>query len=227
MDARADVNSDDYRRVRVVMDKAIDDLERLGAEIVDPVTIPNVIDRVTRAYDGNVFETEPAINAYLAERPNAPVKTLREILLSGKVVPSRARALMNSVGRSLDDPGFAQVQRLAEETRQFVLTLMADNRLDALAYATFDQPPGRIAHDVMTKLVVEDMTGIGNNRRLSPVIGFPAMTVPAGFTSDGLPVGIELMARPYAEPTLFRFAYTYEQATRHRRPPASVPILRR
>jgi amidase len=227
MDARTDVVSDDYRRVRVVTDKAVADLKSLGAEVVDPITIPAVIDLVTKAYDGNVFETESAINAYLAERPHAPVKNLREILLSGKVAPARARTLITSLGRSRDDPGYAQVQRIAEETRQIILTLMADHRLDALVYATFDQSPGRIAHDVMTRTVVDDMTGLGNNRRLSPAIGFPAMTVPAGFTSDGLPVGLELMARPYAEPTLFRFAYAYEQATRQRRPPATVPALRR
>ena len=226
MDARTDVVSDDYARVRVVTDKAVADLKSLGAEIVDPITIPAIIDLVTKGYDGNVFETEAAIDAYLAERPRAPVKTLREILLSGKVAPARARTLITSLGRTRDDPGYAQVQRVAEEIRQTVLSLMADHRLDALVYATFDQPPAPIPHDVMTRTDVE-LTGIGNNRRLSPVIGFPAMTVPAGFTSDGLPVGVELMARPYAEPTLFRFAYAYEQATRHRKPPATVPPLRR
>jgi Asp-tRNA(Asn)/Glu-tRNA(Gln) amidotransferase A subunit family amidase len=71
-----------------------------------------------------------------------------------------------------------------------------------------------------------DTSGIGNNRRLSPILGFPAMTVPAGFTSDGLPVGIEFMARPFAEGTLLKFGYAYEQATHHRKPPALAPPLR-
>jgi len=52
------------------------------------------------------------------------------------------------------------------------------------------------------------------------------MTVPAGFTADGLPVGLEFMARAFAEPTLFRLAYAYEQGTHHRRPPATTPPLR-
>ncbi len=96
MDARTDVASDDYKKVRGVIDRAIGDLKALGAEVVDPVTIPGVIDRVNKGYDGNVFETESAINNYLAQHANAPVKTLRDILLSGKVVPSRVRALMGS-----------------------------------------------------------------------------------------------------------------------------------
>ena len=145
---------------------------------------------MTRVYDGNVFETERRRTSILAQHPNAPVKTLRDILLSGKVVPSRARALMSVVGHSTDEPGLpAGRDRQRQNTRQAVLTLMADQRLDALVYATFDHPPiadsGR-RHDPP---VVDDATGPGNNRRLSPVLGFPAMTVPAGFTADGLPVG--------------------------------------
>ena len=50
----------------------------------------------------------------------------------------------------------------------------------------------------------------------------PAMTVPAGFTTDGLPVGLEFVAAPYDEPTVFRLGYAFEQATQHRRSPAPV-----
>jgi len=226
MDARTDVTSDDYAKVRRVVDGAIGELKARGAEVVDPVTIPGVIDRLNKGYDGNQFETEPAINTYLSQHANAPVKTLRDILLSGKVVPSRVRALMNSVGKSTDDAAYLQVLGVEREARQVVLSLMADRVLDALVYATFDYQPQPIAPDVMTKPVVEDVTGLGNNRRLSPLLGFPAMTVPAGFTTDGMPVGVEFMARPFAEATLFRLGYAYEQATRHRRPPASTPVLR-
>ena len=225
MDAKTNVESEDYKKVRAVRDKAINDLKSLGAELVDPITIPDLIERVSKAYDGNVFETEPAINAYLKEHSNAPVKTFRDILLSGKVVPSRMAALMNSVGKSTEDAGYVQLQRIAESMRQVVLTLMADNKLDALVYATFDHQPVLIPADVMTRPVIDD-DRLGNNRQLSPILGFPAMTVPAGFTSDGLPVGIEFMARPFAEATLFRLGYAYEQGTHHRRPPASTPALR-
>ena len=223
MDARANVTSEDYRKVKTVIDKALDDLKALGAEL-DPVAIPVLIERIDKAYNGNLFETEPAINNYLAQHSNAPVRTLRDILLSGKVVPSRARALMSSVGKSTDDVGHVQVQRIAENLRLEVLTLMADHKLDALVYATFDHQPVLIAPDVMTKPVVDD-DRLGNNRQLSPILGFPAITVPAGFTTDGLPVGIEFMARPFAEVTLFRLGYAYEQGTRNRRPPASTPAI--
>jgi amidase len=224
MNSTTNVASDDYKKVRAVTDRAIDDLKSLGAELVDPITIPDIVDRLNKAYNGNVFETERAVNAYLGQHANAPVKTLRDILLSGKVVPSRVTALMDTVGKSTDDPGYVQVQRIVENTRQVVFTLMADHKLDALVYPTFDHQPVFIAPDVMTRLVSDD-DRLGSNRQISPILGFPAMTVPAGFTADGMPVGIEFMARPFAEAILFRLGYSYEQGTHHRKPPASTPAL--
>ena len=53
----------------------------------------------------------------------------------------------------------------------------------------------------------------------------PAIVVPAGFTTDELPVGITFMGRPYEDGAMLRLAYAYEQATHHRRPPSSTPPL--
>jgi Asp-tRNA(Asn)/Glu-tRNA(Gln) amidotransferase A subunit family amidase len=224
IDLKADPSSEDYRKVKAVIDRAVTDLRARGAEVVDPVSIPDLAQRVARAWDVNVFETEPAINRYLAGHPNAPFKTLRDILLTGKVVPSRTRVLMSNVGRSPEEAGYLQALRIHEEVRQQVFTAMAEHRLDALVHATYDHQQGLIGPREMTDPQL-DTTGQGSNRRLSPVLGFPALTVPAGFTTDDLPVGLELVGRPYAEPTLFRLGYAYEQATRHRKPPATTPAL--
>jgi amidase len=102
---------------------------------------------------------------------------------------------------------------------------MADQRLDAILYATFDHQTTPIAADVLTNPATKDAYGLGSNRNLSPATGFPAIAVPAGFTSDALPVGIELMARPFAEPLLFGLAYAYEQGTMNRKPPSTTPPL--
>ena len=224
MNANTNSKADDYRLVRGVVDRAIARMQELGAEVVDSVTIPDVIARLNRTYDGNVFETERAMDTYLRSHPNAPYKSLREILLSGLVVPARARTLMETLGKSSDDLGYAQLLRNQDDLRQLVFTLMADLRVDVLVYATFDHLPGIIADDVMTRTVVPDTAGFGNNRRLSPVLGFPAIAVPAGFIGD-LPVGIEFMARPFGESDLFRIAYAFEQGTRHRRNPPLTPVL--
>jgi Asp-tRNA(Asn)/Glu-tRNA(Gln) amidotransferase A subunit family amidase len=60
---------------------------------------------------------------------------------------------------------------------------------------------------------------------LASITAFPAISVPGGFFSDGLPIGIEFLGRPYAEGTLIKAAFGYEQATKHRHPPATTPPL--
>lgn len=224
LDPKADATSEEFLQVRAVIDRALADLRRLGAEVVDLAAIQDIAGRSARMYDDNVYETEAATDAYLAKHANAPVRSLREILLSGTVVPGRARTLIASLGHTTTEQGYLQLLLTKEALRQEVFGRMADQRLDAIAYATFDYPPLRIAADALTRRDVE-LTGLGNNRRLSPVIGFPAITVPAGFTSESLPVGLEFMARPFAEHLLLRIAYAYEQGTHHRKPPSSTPAL--
>jgi Asp-tRNA(Asn)/Glu-tRNA(Gln) amidotransferase A subunit family amidase len=224
LDPQADTTTPDYRSVRVVVDRAIADLQRLGAQIVEVPGIPGLAARSAAIYDDNVFETEAAFNAYLAEHSAAPQKTLAAVLLTGKVVPARARVLANALGHATVEPGYAKLMLARERLRRDVFALMANERLDAFAYATFDYPPPVIPTDALTRTTI-DSAGPGNNRRLSPALGFPALTVPAGFTADGLPVGLELMARPFDEPTLFALAYAFEQGTHHRRPPKATPPL--
>jgi Asp-tRNA(Asn)/Glu-tRNA(Gln) amidotransferase A subunit family amidase len=88
--------------------------------------------------------------------------------------------------------------------------------LDAIAYPTIRRKANLIGQ-----------AQLGNNCHLSSNSGLPAISVPGGFTPDGLPVGMELLGRPWSEPQLIKFAYAYEQATHHRRPPVSAPPLNR
>jgi Asp-tRNA(Asn)/Glu-tRNA(Gln) amidotransferase A subunit family amidase len=225
MDDKTDRASEDYKKVRTVIDAAIHHLQSFGAEIVEAVVIPDIQQTMVKTYDENNYETEEATNRYLAELENAPVTTLREILLTGKVTPWRAASLVNAVGKSTNDAAYLPILHAKEELRRTVLKLMADLELDALVYATFDHQPTVIAADVLTNAKTKDAYGVGTNRRLSPVIGFPAITVPAGFTADGLPVGLELMGRPFTEGMLLQYAYAFEQRTQHRKPPATTPAL--
>ena len=91
---------------------------------------------------------------------------------------------------------------------------MADNRVEALAYPTIRRKANVIGEMQM-----------GTNCQLSANSGLPAIVVPGGFTADGLPVGVELLGRAWSELQLIKFAYAYEQATRHRRPPDTTPAL--
>ena len=108
------------------------------------------------------------------------------------------------------------------QLQERVLKMMADGRLDAIVFPH------------QKRLVVPvGQSQVERNGALGSITGFPSIVVPAGFSAPtatapiGVPVGLELLGRPYAEPTLIRMAYDFEQATRLRRPPASAPPLAR
>lgn len=222
LEARVRARHVEFAKGGAVFARALDELRALGAVVVDSLVVSPPPGRRV----GNSFETEEATDAYLARHPNAPVRTLKEILLAGVVNPWRARSLIQYVGKTTRDPDYLTVLQNREAQRTAVLALMADHQLDAFVYATYDAAPTRIADDVLTNPRPDDEYGLGDNRGLSPEIGFPALTVPAGFTSDALPIGLELLGRPFSEARLLGIGHAYEQATRHRRPPSTAPALR-
>jgi aspartyl-tRNA(Asn)/glutamyl-tRNA(Gln) amidotransferase subunit A len=53
--------------------------------------------------------------------------------------------------------------------------------------------------------------------------GLPGISIPCGFVESGLPVGLQLLAAPFAEETLLRVAYTFEQNTEHHLQKPEIP----
>jgi Asp-tRNA(Asn)/Glu-tRNA(Gln) amidotransferase A subunit family amidase len=101
---------------------------------------------------------------------------------------------------------------MQERLRMAVTSTMDSLSLDALVYPTWSNPP---------RLIGDLNTPHGDNSQLfSPTTGFPAITVPMGYTRDNtLPAGMTFFGRAWSEGRLISLAYGYEQATRHRRPP--------
>ena len=102
-----------------------------------------------------------------------------------------------------------------------VLKVMADNKLDAIVHKSIEHQPTLIKDGVNPPWV---------NTKGAPhlntfLVFVPVVAVPAGFSADNLPAGITFMGRPYDEGTIIKLAYAYEQATYHRKPPASTPPL--
>ena len=219
------IDSAEFAKVRPVFLAAVAKLRELGATVVESLYVNAGGGRF-----GNNFETEQATDKYLAQHPNAPYKTLKQILLAsgnGAVTGERARALMNSIGHSTNEPGYGQLIVNREVLRVEILKLMADNKLDALIYPTYDAQAAEIPADILTRVGAFGSSGYsrGDNRGLSPTLGWPAITVPMGFTRDSVPVGLELLGRPFSEEKLLGYAFGYEQATKHRRPPRMLPAI--
>jgi hypothetical protein len=97
--------------------------------------------------------------------------------------------------------------------RRFIALLDSLN-LDALVYPTMQRKPA---------LVGEPQPG--GTCQLSAHTGLPALSAPAGFTSDGLPVGVELLGRPFSDVRLVSMAYAFEQGGSRRRAPSTTPAL--
>ncbi len=206
-------------RVREVFHRALDDLSRAGAEIVDPVMIPMLDERVQ--FWCSRFRAD--INAYLATLgPDAPVKTLAQIVDSNAYDRTVRDRLRRSMEESLDDPDVRCAEQTANRRRfaEQVSGIIADNDLDALVFPTWANVP-RLIGDLRSP-------GGDNSQVLSPQTGFPAITVPMGWVEEGgrqLPVGLQILGDAWTEPRLIALAYAYEQATLHRRAPDSTPRL--
>ena len=92
-----------------------------------------------------------------------------------------------------------------------VVNEMNHTGIDAIIYPSWSNPPRKLADKISPH---------GNNSpAIAPHTGQPAITVPMGFTKVGLPAGLQFLARPFDEHKLFQYAFTYEQATRHRKSP--------
>jgi amidase len=102
-----------------------------------------------------------------------------------------------------------------------VLKVMADNKLDAIVHKTVEHQPTFIRDGINPPY--SSNKGVPTWNTFLVYAG--SMTVPSGFTTDNLPVGITFFGRPYSEPTLIKLAYAYEQATHHRAPPKTTPAL--
>jgi amidase len=213
MSRDADVNAADYKEVQAAISRSAAALVARGAEVIDPLVIPNLKEMVV-AVGAEGRDTEAAIDAFLAQQPNTPAKTLKDIVASGLVIPKRRDELSRSLGRPADDAGNFRAAKAREDLRLTVLRAMADNKIDALIYATYDHAPTPVP-----------ISTPGTNRVLAPAVGFPAITVPGGYFADGLPIGIEFLGRPYSESVLLKAAYGYEQATKYRHAPSLTPPL--
>jgi len=190
--------------------------------VIDPVAVDD-LDGMRRGQTGGCNQFKYDLNHYLAGLGDkAPMHSLEDIIKSRRFHPSIQQRLESSQGAD-DVPGESAGCRsrdaFREKLRAAVVKLMDGQHLDALIYPTWSNPP-RLIGDLNTP-------GGDNNQLFAPSTGFPAITVPMGYTrGDTLPAGLQFFGRAWSEATLLKLAYAYEQATHHRKPPPATPPLR-
>ena len=201
-----------------LFDRAVADLRRAGAEVVDPFVIPAFDQFAPRLHP--LSEVRAALERYLAKTGPRFPKSLAEVVASGKFHPLHEVGLLEASTAPAPeaDPVVKQLEADEARMRTAYLAAMDELRIDALAFPTATYPP-KLNGDRNTT-PAGALSGIGSALR------WPAVVVPMGYSYESLPSGLQLLGRPWSEPILIELAYVYEQATRHRVPPTTVPPLR-
>jgi amidase len=212
--------------VDALLEEAVAELERQGAEIVDPVDVPHRKELDDPEYEVLLYEFKADLNSYLASLgPGAPVKTLEEAIAFNEAhrdreMPYFGQEIFHQAQEKgpLTSPGYrTALETCRRLSRQEGLdAVLGEHRLDALV-----APTGSPAWP--TDLVNGDHF-LGGSSSLAAVSGYPNITVPMGLVF-GLPVGLSFMGRAWTESRLIALGYAFEQATQHRRAPRFLPTV--
>ncbi|MBE0449740.1 MAG: amidase [Clostridia bacterium] len=197
--------------------RAVNQMRSGGAVIID---IDDIFDTgaLVNEVSVHLHDFKDHLNSYLATIPDTlPCKNMQEIVDSGLHHPGVKDNMMTALSLSTDTDEYRM--RLVKRTQlqNKVMKLMADYDLDALVYPHQKQ------------LVCE--VGSSQNERngvVASVTGFPSICVPAGFSTPddnapiGVPIGMEIMGRPFSEGILIEIAYAYEQRANMRKVPVGL-----
>jgi amidase len=165
-----------------------------------------------------VQQSKSDLNRFLASRPAAPVSTFMEIYDSEKFHP--LNDLFHGIAAGADttdgDADYLQRRLNQQHFQRLLLNMFAAHEIDFLVFPTVQViPPTR---DELAGLLYNAGT-FPTNTVIGSQAGLPALTIPVGFTDDGLPVGMELLGAPLTESGLLQFAAAWETLVSPRRAP--------
>ncbi len=215
----AEPGSDDFNKITEVFDQAVADLKRAGADIVDPVTLPDLKSLLAKRAT-NLHDEEESFKVWMNRSKKPPYRSRQEAMSTPEFheVIKRSRDRWTKVA---SDETHYEYLKAREELLVNLLQVMADHRLDAIVHKAVEHQPTLIKDGLNPPYV--DQKGAPHINTF--LVYVPSIVVPAGFTRDQLPAGITFLGRPYDDANLIKFAYAYEQSTRHRKPPPSVTPL--
>ena len=207
---------DEQSLTNAVVENAIRGLRECGTVVVDDLRIGNLQQwiRETSLYASG---SKRDIDSFLAGIPSSPVSSVSELVATGTFHP--LTDLLNDIAAGDDDPDsnpkFLHGRVRQEEWRRSLIMLMADANVDFLVYPTV-QVPAPTREELAAKRWTA--TDFPTNTVIASQTALPAMSVPVGFTTTGMPVGMEVLGRQYSERALLRFARAWESAVSPRKP---------
>ncbi|KAK4477200.1 hypothetical protein RD792_016414 [Penstemon davidsonii] len=193
---------------RLTFETHLQVLREKGAIVLDNLEIQNIDVILNPLLCGEALalmaEFKITLNKYLKELINSPVRSLFDIILFNQNHPDleRTEEFVQDILIAADSTnGIGDEEREAIETMEELSKdgfekLMLENELDAMV---------TLGSDASTVLAIG---------------GLPAITIPAGYDSNGMPFGIFFGGLKGTEPTLIEIAYAFEQATLSRKPPS-------
>ena len=214
----------EHQEVNAIIAAAVAAMQNEGAIVVEVDDPALSAAKLIAENDVQKYEFRTLINAYLASIPNAPAKSLADIIASGKFHKPSLESFLASAQTyqgGIEELDYHLRLLRNARTRDKLVSMLAEHRLDAVIY-----PLQQRLVVPTTELNQADRNGI-----LASVTGFPAITVPAGFSKPtataplGVPIGMDILGRPWSEGRLIQIAHGFEQATHFRKPPNSAPPL--
>jgi Asp-tRNA(Asn)/Glu-tRNA(Gln) amidotransferase A subunit family amidase len=209
-------------RVVDLFEAAVTDLREQGATIVEAFQIPAFEDLPRPPQ--TIARTRADWDAFFAYEGAAfPIKSVAELRDAppGKRVhplhTARIAEIAAVTRAPADDPETVQGRRDEQRYREMIGAAMDLAQVEALVFPVWTHPPVLLGDRGQSPRGA--LTFIGS------AMQWPVVVVPIGFVGERLPIGMQILGRPWSEGQLLRFAYAYEQATQHRRPPPSAPPL--
>jgi amidase len=201
------------QEVAAIVQRSLDQLKNAGAEVID-VTVPG-LDDLLRDSSMIAFDFKFDLAEYLSRHENPPVRSLGEILDRGLyhvALDATFRTRNGVEQRDSDASRRARVKQAA--LRRAIEAVLEEHRVAAVVYPTLRRKPARIG----------DAQG-GTVCQVSAHSGLPALGLPAGFSDDGVPIGMDLLGAAFSEERLLAIGYAIEQTLKLRQPPFSTPAL--
>ena len=198
---------------RVALEEVLSWYQEQGATIVD-VEITDLVAELIASSSVIGYEFESDLNEYFETFGSEDIDSLSKIFELSLFHEAIEGRLSQTLEERPDEAGYAAALAARVILRQALNLIFETHNLDALVYPTIAQTPVFIGEQQP-----------GNNCSMAANSGLPALSIPAGFSQAGLPVGMEFLGKRFKDPHLLAIAQAFAASNDRRRPPSVTPPL--